>query len=72
MPPHGFVQGRGEAMSEVGRFEQFFRMLGHELEPFQRQIVEEIFSPAGDARIDPARLRQVDTPGRCGAVVAAS
>ena len=32
-------------VSEVDRFGEFFRMLGHELEDFQQKIVEEIFSP---------------------------
>jgi phage terminase large subunit-like protein len=33
------------ATSETDRFAAFFGMLGHRLEHFQRQIVEEIFSP---------------------------
>ena len=33
------------ATSETDRFERFFRMLGHTLEPFQREIADEIFSP---------------------------
>ena len=32
------------ATSETDRFAGFFRMLGHDLEPFQRLIVNEIFS----------------------------
>ena len=32
-------------MTEVNRFARFFAMLGYELEPFQRQIVTECFSP---------------------------
>ena len=32
-------------MSEVDRFAGFFAMLGHELEDFQRLIVEEVFTP---------------------------
>ena len=31
-------------MTEVDRFAAFFGLLGHELEDFQRLIVEEIFS----------------------------
>ena len=38
-------------MSEVDRFAAFFRTLGHELEPFQRLIVEEIFSERREALI---------------------
>jgi phage terminase large subunit-like protein len=32
-------------MSEVDRFAKFFAMLGYQLEGFQREIVEEAFSP---------------------------
>jgi phage terminase large subunit-like protein len=38
-------------MSEVDRFAEFFEMLGYQLEPFQRLIVEEVFSPRRETLI---------------------
>ncbi len=35
----------GPPMTDVDRFARFFAMLGYELEPFQREIVAECFSP---------------------------
>ena len=61
------------AMSEVDRFAEFYRMLGYELEDFQRLIVEECFSARRETLVllPRANGRTPCSPGwRCGVAAA--